>query len=77
MSEVEIVTHEIELDTKKCRAYGICVGLAPDHFAMPPGQPRVTVTKRAVTKDEYEEVEEAVEECPAQALKMISWEESR
>lgn len=74
MSTVDTGTQLIELDTTKCRAYGLCVGLAPDHFDMPAGQPVVTVLKREVTEDEFEEVEEAVEACPAAALRLVGQE---
>lgn len=77
MSTIDVGTHVIELDTTKCRAYGLCVGLAPDHFDMPSGQPVVTVLKRTVTADEFEEVEEAVDSCPAAALRLVEQEKSQ
>lgn len=76
MNDLETATHEIELISGKCRAYGLCVGLAPDHFDMPSGQPQVLVLKRTVAEDEFEEVEEAVDACPAQALRLLDRGES-
>lgn len=76
MTETDTGTHEIHLDASKCRAYGLCVGLAPDNFDLPSGTPRVTVTRPIVGAEDYEDVEEAVESCPAEALRLIRREES-
>lgn len=59
---------EIHVDAGKCLAYGNCVGLAPDHFDLPPRAKVVVVLKRAIADDEMEEIEEAVRSCPARAI---------
>ena len=71
MSDVSAATHEIALDPLKCRAYGVCVGIAPDHFAMPKGAPKADLLKKGFTEEELEDLVEAAEECPAQAISFL------
>ncbi len=53
----------------RCTAYGICVGIHPDVFAIPDGSPFAVVTREVLTDDDLEDVQEAVRACPpAQAL---------
>ena len=59
---------EIHVDAGKCLAYGTCVGLAPDHFDLPPRAKVVVLLKRTIADDEVEDIEEAVRSCPARAL---------
>jgi ferredoxin len=59
---------EIHVDAGKCLAYGICVGLAPDHLDLPARANTVVLLKRTIAADEMEDVQEAVRSCPARAL---------
>ena len=59
---------EIHVDPSKCLAYGTCVGLAPDHFDLPPRAKVVVLLKRTIADDEMEDIEEAVRSCPARAI---------
>ena len=59
---------EIHVDPGKCLAYGNCVGLAPDHFDLPPRAKVVVLLKRTIADDEVEDIEEAVRSCPARAI---------
>ena len=59
---------EIHVDPGKCLAYGTCVGLAPDHFDLPPRAKVAVVLKRTIADDEMEDLEEAVRSCPARAI---------
>ncbi|MCK6208954.1 ferredoxin [Georgenia sp. EYE_87] len=65
----------VRLDTTKCRAYGICVGILPDVFDLPKGSP-VAVLRRDVASGEgLADLEEAVFNCPAQAISLAPVEE--
>lgn len=72
-SEVLEAGHvEVQLDTGKCRAYGVCVGLAPDVFELPKGSP-VAVLRRSVADEaDLEDLQEAVFSCPAQAITLTA-----
>lgn len=71
MNETQTGLYEVQLETNKCRAYGLCVGLAPDTFELPSGSPKVAVTRPVVSEEDYDDVDEAVEACPAQALRLV------
>ncbi len=61
----------VQVDPNRCRAYGLCVGLHPEVFAIPPGSPVVVVQKRELDDDDIEDVEEAIRACPSQALSLV------
>ncbi|WP_411733441.1 ferredoxin [Paeniglutamicibacter sp.] len=62
--------HQVSLDTARCRAYGICVGMAPDVFDLPKGNPAAILRRQVIGEEDFDDVEEAVLSCPAQALKL-------
>lgn len=68
-------THRVHLDTSRCRAYGICVGVAPDVFDLPKGSPAAVLSRDVIGEADLDDVEEAVEVCPAMALKLVKIEE--
>jgi ferredoxin len=58
----------IQLDTGRCLAYGTCVSIHPEVFALPKGA-RVAVLQREVADaSELDDLEEAVRSCPARAI---------
>lgn len=58
----------IKLDPGRCLAYGTCVSIHPEVFALPKGA-RVAVVQRDVADaSELEDLEEAVRSCPARAI---------
>ncbi|MCI3270732.1 ferredoxin [Streptomyces cylindrosporus] len=61
----------VTVDPGRCTAYGICVGIHPEVFAVPPGSPLTVVTRDVLTEDDLEDVREAVRACPAQALRLV------
>lgn len=58
----------IALDTSKCQAYGLCVGIVPDVFDVPSGSSVAVVLREVADEDEREDLEEAARSCPAQAI---------
>lgn len=62
----------VTLDTKRCKSYGICVGILPEVFDTPPGAPVAVLLRDTVDADEREDLEEAIRACPAQAIAMGS-----
>ncbi|MGX4693608.1 ferredoxin [Streptomyces sp. JNUCC 63] len=61
----------VTVDPGRCTAYGICVGIHPEVFAVPAGSPVAVVTRDVLSEDDLEDVQEAVRACPAQALRLI------
>ncbi|QYN33515.1 ferredoxin [Pseudonocardia sp. DSM 110487] len=61
---------EVLLDTDRCQAYGICVGILPDVIATPPGSPVAVLLGTHVDASDREDLAEAVRVCPAQALQI-------
>lgn len=59
------------MDPARCTAYGICVGIHPDVFAIPQGSPVAVVIREELEADDIEDVQEAVRSCPAQALTLV------
>ncbi len=62
----------IALDTSKCQAYGLCVGIAPDVFDVPSGSSVAVLLRDVADQDELEDLEEAVRSCPAQAIALAN-----
>jgi ferredoxin len=60
----------VHLDTSKCRAYGICVGIVPDVFDLPKGSPVARLLKDVTDAHELADLEEAAFNCPAQAISL-------
>lgn len=61
----------VTVDPGRCTAYGICVGIHPDVFAVPPGSPIAVITRDVLGDDDLEDVAEAIRACPAQALTLV------
>lgn len=59
---------EVLLDTRLCVAYGICVSIMPDVFDTPRGSSTAVLLRTRVGLEERDDLEEAVRNCPAQAL---------
>jgi ferredoxin len=62
----------IALDTTKCQAYGLCMGISPDVFDAPSGSPIAVLLRDSADEDEREDLEEAARSCPAQAITLTS-----
>lgn len=60
----------IHLDTDKCHAYGVCVGMSPDVFDLPRGALVAALLKTEVDEARREELEDAARNCPAAAIKL-------
>ncbi|WP_221934737.1 ferredoxin [Georgenia yuyongxinii] len=60
----------VHLDTTKCRAYGICVTIAPDVFSLPKGSPVAVLLKDVTDGEDLADLEEASFNCPAQAISL-------
>ncbi|RBY79858.1 ferredoxin [Geodermatophilus sp. TF02-6] len=61
----------VKVDPGRCTAYGLCVGIHPEVFNVPPGSPIAVVTREVLTPDDLEDVQEAIRACPAQALTLV------
>lgn len=62
----------IQLDTSRCVAYGVCVGVAPDYFDLPDGSPIARVLRYEVPDADAETVEDAARNCPAAAISLAA-----
>ena len=62
----------VQLDTARCRSYGVCVSILPDVFDTPSGAPTAVLLRENVDADESEDLEEAARACPAQAISIGS-----
>ncbi|WP_323101297.1 ferredoxin [Intrasporangium sp. YIM S08009] len=62
---------KVLLDQGLCRAYGLCVTVHPEVFALPPGSPVAVVVRDIVDDDDLADVREAVRACPAQAISLV------
>lgn len=65
----------VRLDTTKCRAYGICVSILPEVFDLPKGSPVAVLRRDVVDAEDFTDLEEAVFNCPAQAISAVRAEE--
>ncbi|KRA37777.1 ferredoxin [Nocardioides sp. Root614] len=61
----------VTVDFDKCTGLGICESLAPDFFEVN-DDGELLVLKEEISDDELQEVEEAVNGCPTEALKIVS-----
>jgi ferredoxin len=59
---------EVLLDTKLCSSYGVCVTIMPDVFDTPAGSPVAVLLRDRVEAHERGDLEEAIRNCPSQAL---------
>ncbi|WP_205739578.1 ferredoxin [Georgenia sp. SYP-B2076] len=78
MSETKAVAAAqvaVRLDTSKCRAYGICVGIMPDVFDLPKGSPVAVLLKDVADGEDLTDLEEAVFNCPASAISLARQED--
>ena len=58
------------LNQALCRSYGLCVGIDPDIFTIPPGAPVAAVIREVAGPDDLEDVQEAIRSCPTQAISL-------
>lgn len=61
----------VVVDGTRCTAYGLCVGIHPDVFAVPLGSPVAVVLREELEPEDLDDVAEAVRTCPAQALTLV------
>jgi ferredoxin len=60
---------EIDVDTGRCTGHGICEGLAEDVFEV--GDDGVVhLLQQSPPEDRRDEVQQAVDQCPTQALSL-------
>ncbi|MBF9520416.1 ferredoxin [Mycobacterium sp. MHSD3] len=57
----------IDVDTDLCQGHAMCELEAPDHFRVPK-RGTVEILNNEPPEDARDEIERAVEECPARAL---------
>ncbi|MEV0630671.1 ferredoxin [Nonomuraea wenchangensis] len=65
------MTRKVVVDNTLCRNYGICAGIQPEIFVIPPGSPFPVIGREIVEDDDLEEVREAARSCPAQAITIV------
>jgi ferredoxin len=58
----------VALDTTRCKSYGVCVSILPDVFDTPASSPSAVLLTDAVGEEDRDDLEEAVRNCPAQAI---------
>lgn len=59
---------KITADRGRCAGTAMCVSVAARNFALDPEQRRVVVLAENPSAEDIDDVEEAVELCPTQAL---------
>ncbi|MDQ1105696.1 ferredoxin [Nocardioides zeae] len=64
------MTVHIDIDREACNGYGNCVIAAPEVFDLEPGTSIAYVLPGHPTEADRDAVEEAVADCPVQALKL-------
>ncbi len=57
---------KVTVDLDKCEYFGQCVIAAPDVFSL--ATPTELVYEESPSEDHFDEVEEAADVCPAQAI---------
>ena len=62
----------VAIDPARCHAYGLCVAIHPDVFAVPPGSPQGVVIREVLTDDDLDDVREAVRSCPSSAITLTA-----
>ncbi len=63
---------QVTVDASRCQAYGVCVAIDPDVFEVSPTSNTAVVLRDVIDADDREDVEEAVRNCPAQAIALRS-----
>lgn len=61
---------DVTIDDRKCAGHALCSIIAPDVFEVNDSGKAILIGP--VTETNRDEVREAVAECPAKALKMVS-----
>lgn len=59
---------EIAVDAGRCLAYGTCVAIHPEVFALPKGARVVELLRDHGDTSELDELDEAARSCPARAI---------
>ncbi|MFE6922066.1 ferredoxin [Nocardia sp. NPDC057663] len=62
---------KVVVDRSKCTGLGICESLAPEFFEIDDSGDLIQL-KEGVTADELAAVEESVQGCPTEALRIVS-----
>lgn len=62
---------EIVLDEKRCQGYGNCVPILPEAFKLEPGAKRAELLAAHLPEEQLEDIQEAIRNCPARAIKMM------
>ena len=63
--------HKVVVDNNLCRNYGLCAGIQPDVFFIPPGAPFPVLTRDVIDDADLEDVLGAVRSCPSQAISVV------
>lgn len=61
---------EVDVDPRLCEANGVCVGLAPEVFAL--DEEEALRVRQPVTAAQVERVSKAVQRCPKGALRVVA-----
>jgi len=61
----------IVADTERCQSYGACLTAAPEVFDVDEDAEHVVLLRESVPDSERAGVDEAVEACPMQALRLV------
>ena len=62
----------IALDTTRCKSYGICISVLPEVFDTPASSAAAVLLVDTVGEEDRDDLEEAVRNCPAQAISFTS-----
>ncbi|WP_137723250.1 ferredoxin [Prescottella subtropica] len=58
---------EVRVDSDRCEANGVCVGIAPDIFELDDDE-QLIITSAVVPADREADVRSAIAQCPRAAL---------
>lgn len=64
------MTQKIEVDFELCESNGVCMGIIPEVFNLDDND-YLHVLSDEVTPENEERVQEAVRECPRQAISIV------
>lgn len=62
---------KVTVDYGLCEANGVCMGINPDVFDLDDDD-QLTILKPEITPDTEHDVNEAVRQCPRQALSIVN-----
>ena len=64
------MTKKIEVDWGLCESNGVCMGVIPEVFRLEDDD-TLTVLQDEVTPENEQQVQEAVRQCPRQAISIV------